>query len=239
MLLPLLLALAVQSDTQVFSYLRTARLTAAIDTFDTFESEPGGSPKRGHGAVIIRTVRPSTGGRWELIDTWYDSTGRETARQATRTAARGLMTELETVRATTDSASLLVTEDHATAWVVPQKGTPSLYDGDAAGERYPSIVVVSAIAKTHARNGSSFRYPAYNLYGPSPIATRIDSIQVVRRDTLSRGQMLLPVVVLQRSSGSELWIDEATGVELLSRGNAGPNRWWWHIRRGISAPGRR
>ncbi len=146
------------------------------------------------------------------------------------------MTELETVRATTDSASLLITDDHATAWVVPAKSTPSLFDSNVAGERYPSIVVASAIAKARAPNGSSFRYPAYNLYGPSPVATRIDSIRVVRRGTLYRGQTPLPIVVLQRSNGTQLWIDEMTGVEVLSRGNAGPNRWWWHIRRGVTPP---
>ena len=234
MLLAILLSLNAQSPAA--DYLQRAHLTASTDTLDTFTSEAGGAIGAGHGAYIIRSAHPSIGAHWEIVDTWYDSTGRETARQSVRTAARGFMTELETVRATTDSASLLITPDHVTAWVVPAGSAPLLYDGAVSGDRYPPVVVASAIARTHARSGTTFRYQAYTLFGGSPLQTRLDSIRIVRRDTLHRGEKRLAVVVLQRSNGGEIWVDEATGTELLSRGRAGPGRCWWHIRRGITPP---
>jgi len=84
--------------------------------------------------------------------------------------------------------------------------------------------------------GSVFQFPGYSLYGVSPVQTRVDSMRVVRRDTLYRGQMALPVLVLEGRGGGQVWVDETTGAEVLSRGNAGPGRWWWHIRRGVTPP---
>ena len=218
-------------------YLRTATLTASTDTFDTYTSPRDGAIARGTVAhYVVRTIRPVMGWRWELVDTWYDSTGLETARQYTRTAAQPLLTELAIVRAPEDSASMLVSSDHITAWVVPAHATPRLYDSAAIGERYEAIVVVSAIAKTHPTVGSVFRWPGYSLYGASPVQTVVDSIRVIRRDTLVRGQVALPVLVLEGSGGGQVWVDESTGQEALSRGNAGPGRWWWHIRRGVTPP---
>jgi hypothetical protein len=219
-------------------YLRTATLTAWRDTLDTYESsrERGGPIVRGAGAYVVRVIRQVRGQRWELVDTWYDSTGQETARQYARTASGALTTELETVRATRDSASMLVTTDRVTAWVVPAGAAPRLYDSAAIGERYQPLVVAAAIAKTHPAAGRVFLFPAYSLYGASPVQTRVDSLRVVRRDTLYRGQVALPVLVLERSGGGQIWVDETTGAEVLSRGNAGPARWWWHIRRGVRPP---
>jgi hypothetical protein len=217
-------------------YLRTATLTELRDTIDTYGSSHEGPIVRGARSYVVRVIRPVRGHRWELVDTWYDSTGHETARQYARTASGALTTELETVRAPTDSASMLVTTDRVTAWVVPAGSPPRLYDSAAIGERYDPVIVASAIAKTHPAVGSVFRYPAHTLYGASPVETRVDSLRVVRRDTLYSGQVALPVVVLERSNGGQIWVDETTGAELLSRGNAGPTRWWWHIRRGITPP---
>jgi Tol biopolymer transport system component len=219
-------------------YLRTAAPTAGTDTMDTYESpRAGGQIQRGNGAWVVRSVRQVGGRRWETSDRWYDSTGRETARQSARTARGSLATETETVRATGDSASLLVTPDRVTAWVVPQGQPPRLFDGPAAGERYAGTLVAMAIAKSRPSIGTLFVAPSAVLYGPNPIETRVDSIRVVRRDTLFRGSAPLPVLVLERSSGTQLWMDETTGAELLSRGNAGPGNWWWHIRRGVRPPG--
>jgi hypothetical protein len=233
-LAPLLLGLLLQSDS--LGYLRRATPTASVDTFDTFTSAPNGPLQRGSGATVVRTVRAGARGRWELIDTWYDSTGHETARQATRTAPRALMTELATVHADVDSAAMLVASDHVTAWVVPAGQPPRCFDGDARGERYDLTFVIAAIARRHAAVGTTFRFPGYTLYGGSPLETRIDSLVVARRDTLLRGATRVPVVVLQRPSGGLVWVDEATGTELASRGNAGPGRWWWHVQRGVAPP---
>ena len=216
-------------------YLRTATLTARVDTIDTYESAPNGPIERGAASYVIRVVRPVSGQRWELVDTWYDSAGHETARQYARTAPRSVATELETVHAPSDSAAMLVTSDRVTAWVVPQGGAPRLYDSAAVAERYHEIVVASAVARTHAAAGSVFLFTGYSLFG-GPLTIRVDSIRVVRRDTLYRGQVALPVVVLERSGGGQVWVDETTGGELLSRGSAGPDRWWWHIRRGVTPP---
>ncbi|HEY7195275.1 MAG TPA: hypothetical protein VH439_16150 [Gemmatimonadales bacterium] len=232
MIVALLLLMQIDS----LSSLRNAKLTESVDTFDTFTSEVDGRPQPGRRVYVVRTLGADHAGRWELVDAWYDSTGHMTARQATRTAPRALRTELVTVRADDDSASMLVSPDHVTAWVVPSGGAARFYDGDADGERYDLTLVIAAIAKRHPAVGSTFRFPAYTLYGTSPIATQIDSIRVVRRDTLTSGSRRIAVVVLQRPSGGLVWVDETTGSEVASRGNAGPGRWWWHIKRGVAAP---
>ena len=217
-------------------YLRTTSLTAGTDTLDTFESARGGGPiTSGNGAYVVRSMRQVGGRRWEVTDTWYDSAGKVTARQSTRTARGSLAIELETVRAAGDSASMFVTPDHVTAWVVPQGKDPRLFDGPATSERFAGAVVAMAIAKSHPAVGAVFLAPQHSLYGGNPIDTRVDSLRVLRRDTLYRGQTPLAVLVLGRGGG-EIWVDETTGAELLSRGNAGPERWWWHIRRGVRPP---
>ena len=220
-------------------YLRTATLTAGMDTVDTYESpRTGGQIRRGNGASVVRSLRQVAGRRWELSDTWLDSAGRVTARQGVRTGRASLATELETVRATGDSASLLVTGDRVTGWVVPQGRPPQLFDGVASDERFAGVVVAMAIAKAKPAIGAVFVAPVASLYGGNPLEIRVDSIRVVRRDTLFRGQGPVPVLVLERNSGGQVWVDETTGAELLARGNAGPERWWWHIRRGIRPPDR-
>lgn len=218
-------------------YLRTATLTAATDTLETFMSARGSNDvQRGNGAVVAQSQRRVGGRRWEVVSTWYDSAGTVTARQAVRTAAGSLATEVETVRATTDSASLLIARDRVTGWVVPHGKGPQLFDADATGERYSAAMIVAGIAQAKPAVGAVFVAPVGSLYGGNPAELRVDSIRVVRRDTLYRGTTPIPVLVLERASGSQLWVDDRTGVEVLSRGNAGPERWWWHIRRGVSAP---
>lgn len=221
-------------------YLRTARLTAGTDTLDTFESpRDSGSISRGKGAYVVHSIRQVGGRRWEVSDIWYDSAGEITARQITRTAPGSLATEVETVRATGDSASLLVTADRMAGWVVPRGQTPRLIDGAVTTAWFDGAVVAMAIAKSHPRAGAVFLAPQHSLYGANPGEIRVDSFRVVRRDTLHRGPTPLPVLVLGRSGGGEIWVDATSGAEVLSRGNAGPGKWWWHIRRGVSPPARR
>jgi hypothetical protein len=218
-------------------YLRTARLSAGTDTMDTFASpRDSGSISRGNGAYVVHSIRQVGGRRWEVSDIWYDSTGAVTARQITRTGAGSLATEVETVRATGDSASLLVTADRMTGWVVPRGQTPRLIDAAVTTAWFDGAVVAMAIAKSHPAVGAVFLAPQHSLYGANPAEIRVDTLRVVRRDTLYRGKSALPVVVLGRTGGGEIWLDTATGAELLSRGNAGPGKWWWHIRRGVTPP---
>ena len=218
-------------------YLRTARLTEATDTIDTYESPRGSQQlQRGNGAWVIQAARPVGARRWEVSTIWYDSAGRVTARQSVRTARGSLATELETVRATGDSASLLVTGDRVTGWVVPQGQPPHLIDAPSAGERYACDIVAAAITKANPAIGSVFLAPAGALYSANPVELRVDTTRVVRRDTLFRGSTPIPLIVLERQSGTLLWVEERTGIVVLARGNAGPERWWWHIRRGVRPP---
>jgi hypothetical protein len=217
-------------------YLRSATLPEAHDTLDTYISTRGGPIDHDKDVYVVRVWRRLGGRRFELSDTWYDSSGQQTARQSVRTGRGTVATEVETVRATGDSASMLVLPDRVTAWVVPQGEAPRLYDSAATGERYAGQIVMSAIAKSRPALGALFLAPVSTLYGANPVQTQVDSIRVVRRDTLMRGQTLIPVLVLERARGTQVWMDETTGAEVLSRGNAGPTRWWWHIRRGVRPP---
>ena len=217
-------------------YVRSAMMEPVQDTFDTFGSTRGGSIALDRNAYIVRVGRRTGGGRFELSNTWYDSLGRETARQTVRTGRGTLTTELETTRARGDSASLLVRPDHVTGWVVPQGEVPRLYDGPTTGERYAREIVLSAIARSRPAVGTLFLAPVSSPYFANPVEMLVDTIRVVRRDTLAGGESLFPVLVLERANGSQVWLEETTGAEVLSRGNAGPTRWWWHIRRGVRPP---
>src|SRR5258706_4989017 len=228
----LLVLLALQSP----AYLHTASLTPMQDTIDTYEGAPNGPIVVGSRHYVVRVVRQIGPRRWEYVDTWYDSTGQQTAQQYARTADGTTAIDLVVVRSPTDSASMLVTRDRVTAWVVPAGSPPRLYDSAAIGERYDALVVASAIARTHPTVGSVFRYPAYTLYGGSPVPTRPDSLRVVRRDTLHRGQVVLPVVVLERGNGGQNWVDETTPSQGPSPRDPGPRRWGWPIRREVTPP---
>jgi hypothetical protein len=107
---------------------------------------------------------------------------------------------------------MLVLPDRVTAWVVPEGEPPRLYDGATTGERDAVEIVMSAIAKSRPAAGAIFLAPVSSLYGANPIQTKVDSIRVVRRDTLTRGESLLPVLVLERANGNQVWMDETTFV---------------------------
>lgn len=161
-------------------------------------------------------------GRYRHARHQREPTRRDSARQAARQAAReaactttaSLATELGSARAIADSASLLVTVDRVTLWVVPGGTTPRLFDSASTGERFPDRFVEIAIA---------CESPAIGAMNSSPP---------------------LPALVLEHTNGARVWADETTGAALLSRGNAGPARWRWNIRCGarlnrmtLSAPG--
>lgn len=218
-------------------YLRTASLTASTDTFDTYTSPKTGGARTSGGTAFARVLRRVGAARWELADHWIDSSGRVTTRQTVRTGDGTLATEIETVRADRDSASLLVAPTRVTAWVVPEGGSARLFDGPPAGERYAPALVVAAIAKSRPAIGAVFLAPSAGLYSSNPLAPVVDSIRVVARDTVARaGEGGVPVLVLERNAGTRLWIDEVTGTQVAARGNAGPARWWWHIQRGVRLP---
>ena len=214
-------------------YLRLASLTAASDTFDTYTSARSGGERTFGGSSFARVIRRVGAARWELADHWIDSSGRVNARQTVRTGDGTLATEIETVRADRDSASLLVTPNRVTAWVVPEGQPARLFDGPRQGERYSSTIIAAAIAKSKPAVGAVFLAPVAGLYGTNPLVPVVDSIRVVARDTVVQGADPVPVLILERNAGAtRVWVDEATGSQVAARGSAGPQR-WWHIRRGI------
>ncbi len=223
-------------DAGPLGYLRSASLAPSQDTLDTYISPRGGAIRHDKGQYVVRAVKRSAGRRLEVSDTWYDSTGHELSRQTVRTRPGSVATELEIDRSPSDSASMLVSANHVTAWVAPAGQPPRLFDGSAPGERYIREIVMSAIARRAPAVGDVFLAPVSTLYGPDPVHAQVDTIRVVRRDTLMRGNTPLPVLVLGRANGWQAWMDEATGREVLSRGPAGPQQWWWHIRRGVMLP---
>jgi dipeptidyl aminopeptidase/acylaminoacyl peptidase len=156
-------------------YLRSATLTEGADTLDTYMSVRGGAIKPDRGFFVVRVTRRLGGRRFEVSNTWYDSSGKQTARQSVRTVRGKVATELETVRATGDSASMLVLPDRVTAWVVPEGEPPRLYDGATTGERYAVEIVMSAIVKSRPAAGAIFLAPVSSLYGANPIQTKVVS----------------------------------------------------------------
>ena len=218
-------------------YLRTTTLPMRSDTFDSFTSpRAGGALVRGSGVFYVRSIRQIGQKRFELASTWYDSANNMTARQTVRTARGSLATDLENVRSNTDSASLLITGDRVTGWAVPAGSPMRLYDAPNNGERYAGDVVSMAIANSKPAIGSVFVATGHSLYGSNAAEITVDSIRVLRSDTLIDRETATPVLVLERKSGVQSWVDERTGAILLARGNAGPQQYWWHIptRRAVS-----
>jgi rhodanese-related sulfurtransferase len=221
---------------QPMAYLKTAVPRGGTDTLDTFLSPRDAAPGRPDGPFVVRALRQVGRRRYELTDTWYDSTGRVTARQTARTADGSLATEVERVRAETDSATIAVAGGRATGWVVPQGQPPRLLDGAAPLERFSPPLVGGAIVAARPAVGTVFLAPYGSVYGESPLETLMDTIRVVARETLRRGDTAIPALVVERGNGTRVWLDEQTGHELASRGTAGPTQWWWHIRRGVTPP---
>jgi hypothetical protein len=56
--------------------------------------------------------------------------------------------------------------------------------------------------------GALFLAPVSSLYATNPIETLVDTIRVVPRDTRMRGASPQPVLVLERASGTQVWLDE-------------------------------
>lgn len=216
-------------------YLRVATLVSTLDTLDTFTSaRESGAPLSRSGASYVRTVRRVAGGAWELTDSWRDSAGAITTTQLARTARGTLAIEREAVRSRLDSASLLTTGGRATGWVVPEGQPPRLFEYPAVPPLYARPMVVAAIAAARPVVGSVFVAPMHALYSTAGLTDAVDSILVIRRDSLPREGGHTAVLVLQHADGQQSWVDEGTGRIRVARGAAGPRRWWWHVVRGYS-----
>ena len=216
-------------------YLRTATLTASTDTFETSTSARTGGA-RTPGESYARIVRRVGAARWEIADQWIDSSGRIHTRQVVRTGDGTLATEIETIRADGDSASLLIGPTRITGWVVPEGGPAKLLDGPPAGERYAGTIVLSAVARTKPAVGALFLAPSAGVFSSNPLTPSVDTVRVVGRENIQVRGAPVVALVLERNSGTRFWVDETTGVQFAARGSAGPQRWWWHIRRGVQLP---
>ena len=64
-------------DAGPLGYLRSATLAPMQDTLDTYISPRGGAIQHDKGEYVVRVVKRSAGRRFEVSDTWYDSTGHE------------------------------------------------------------------------------------------------------------------------------------------------------------------
>lgn len=217
-------------------WLRPSALTAGTDTLDTFTTTGDGRREPDDGAWYLRRIQPVGDGRWDYTDDWYDSSGTLTAHQFVRTARGSLATEIESARALGDSAALFVGADHVTGWVVPGHGAPvRLLESPRAIDRHSGVVVLMALARARPADGAVFTFTAANLYGATPLAPVTDTARVVRHDTLRGRSGTIPVLVVQRGT-TRYWIDAGTGALVAARGDAGPGRHWWHVRRGVEAP---
>lgn len=215
------------------AFLREVRLEPRVDTFDTFMSNRTGGPLVRGTTWYERHERRLPGGRWEVMDVWHDSTGAVTTRQVVQTGNGTLATEVELVRAVTDSAALLVGPDRVVGWVVPAGQPPRLLTAPPAGDRYALALVLHAIAQARPSAGSMYVAPMAVLYGGSPLRPTPDTFRVAGHAGLLRSGQPLEALFIVRSGESRLWIEAGTGAVLAARGAAGPQRWWWHIRRGV------
>jgi hypothetical protein len=228
-------AIGLANSASPLDYLARAELREATDTLDTYMSRQGEPIQGGGTHFIVRTVAP-VGRRWEMDDVWSDRTGANTTHQLAITGPGVLTTEMLRVRATTDSASLLITSDRVTGWVAPLGKPTMLVDGLPSSARHEIAVVLSAIARSPHAIGDAFVVPRYDLFGADPLQMRMDTLRVTRQTTLRRGASDAPVIVVKTTSGAEYWIDESTGRALAENGAAGPNATWWHIVRGVTPP---
>jgi Tol biopolymer transport system component len=217
-------------------YLRTAQLTASVDTFDTYTTAKTGGGERAPGGAYVRNLRRVGARRWEISDNWLDSSGRTNTVQSVRTGEGTLATEIETVRADRDSAALLISPRRVTAWVVPEGEPAKLFDGTPAGDRYSATIVISAIARSKPAIGATFLAPIGALFGPNPLVPNVDTLRVIARETMLRSGAPITATVIERNSGTRFWVDQATGTQVAARGSAGPQRYWWHLRRGFNPP---
>lgn len=219
-------------------YLRVAKLTPFSDTLMTYtSSRDADAPLRPSGTSYIRTVRRVAGGAWDVTDVWYDSAGAATTTQQARTGRGTLVIERESVRSRLDSAALQAVGDRAVGWVVPEGQPPRLFDYPAAPPLFARPMVVAAIAAARPAIGSAFVAPTHVLFSPAGLTDAVDSVRVLRRDSVSHATGRIPVLVLQHNDGQQVWVDETTGRTLIARGSAGPGRWWWHVVKGIRAQG--
>lgn len=207
----------------------------SVDTVDTYSQPRGGTIEAGK-TLYVRSWNGSRTAGWRVTYEWRDSTGAITATQMARTMPGALELREERVRATTDSASLLVADGVASGWVVPAKVGPRLLSGDHVPPRYSIEMLEAFFGASRLRVGAFVVAGVAALYGANPLGVTRDTLRVVARQQLQSGSRQIDTWVLEHTNGTRAWVAIGTGRVLARRGAAGPNRYWWHVLRGVTPP---
>jgi hypothetical protein len=171
---------------------------------------------------------------YELRNEYFDSTGKRTTVQITRTTS-DLVVRYERVQDTRDSASFAIIDGMASAWVATPQRT-RLIGVTTAVNRYAPDLVEQAFAIGNPAVGRFVTFPIGNLYGPDPTGASPDTLRVVEHTRLMLRGRPTRAIIVAHGNGSTSWIDPRTGKVLARRGNAGPDAFWWHVARGVELP---
>ena len=228
---------ALEAQSQGHAAVSDARLAAATDTFETWESQDSGQTSHRSTTWYIQTLLRLPGGTWQYRRAWHDSTGATTS-VATTIARKGdLAVRFDGVQARTDSAAVVFDDGRATGWVVPGGESARLFDGPVDGPRAAADLAEQAFASLRPTPGQRLVLSGYVLYGAGPLVLRVDTLTVTDVSTVRANDRAIPCIVIRHARGMTIWVDRASGRILARRGSvAGGRIVWWHVRRGIEPP---
>jgi len=214
-----------------------ARLVAATDTFETWESQDSGQTRHRSSTWFFQTLVRLPGGAWQYRRAWLDSTGATTSVSTTIARTGDLAVRFDGVQARTDSAAVVFDDARATGWVVPGGESARLFDGPVEGPRPAADVAELAFASLRPVPGNRLVLPGYVLYGAGPLVLRVDTLTVLDDASLRSGGRAIPCLVIRHARGPTIWVEKASGRILARRGVvAGGRIVWWHVRRNIEPP---
>ena len=214
-----------------------ARLVAATDTFETWESQDSGQTSHRSSTWYIQTLLRLPGGAWQYRRAWLDSTNATTSVSTTIARNGDLAVRFDGVQAQTDSAAVVFDDARATGWVVPGGEPARLFDGPVEGPRAAADVAEQAFASLRPTPGRRLVLSGYVLYGAGPLVLRVDTLTVMDEAGLRSGGRTIPCLVIRHARGTTIWVDKGSGRILARRGSvAGGRIVWWHFRRGIEPP---
>lgn len=214
-----------------------ARLVAAIDTFETWESQDSGRTSHHSTTWFIQTLVRLPGGAWQYRRAWLDSTDATTSVSTTIARKGDLAVRFDGVEAQTDSAAVVFDDGRATGWVVPGGEAARLFDGPVEGPRPAADVAEQAFASLRPTPGRRLVLSGYNLYGAGPLVLRVDTLTVMDEASVRSGGRAIPCLVIRHTRGTTIWVEKASGRIVARRGSvAGGRIVWWHVRRGIEPP---
>jgi hypothetical protein len=214
-----------------------ARLVAATDTFETWESQDSGQTRHRSSTWFFQTLVRLPGAAWQYRRAWLDSTGATTSLSTTIARKGDLAVRFDGVQAQTDSAAVVFDDAHATGWVVPGGEPARLFDGSVEGPRPAADLAEQAFASLRPAVGRRLVLSGYVLYGAGPLVLRVDTLTVLDVSTVRANDRAIPCLVIRHARGTTIWVERTSGRILARRGSvAGGRIVWWHVRRGIEPP---